>query len=132
MKKNYLHECPVCGNHLRITSYECSECRTRIEGNFHQAEHRFSHLTPEEMNFIEQFVRVRGSIKEMEKVLGVSYPTVRGKLNTVIEHLGYPVEKEQISPDLKREILDKLEKGEISAGDAARLLKGEELRNENT
>jgi len=141
MRKKQLHECPVCGSGLRITAYECPECRTRIEGNFIPEEHRFSHLSDEDLLFIEQFVRVRGSIKEMEKVLGVSYPTVRSRLNSVIEQLGYPAEaaeqelqrelrRNSVTREQKRDILVQVEKGEISADQAVRMLKGESVQEQ--
>ncbi len=125
MKKRQLQECPVCSSKLRIVAYHCPSCKTRIEGNFTSLEGRLASLDARDLEFVEQFVRVRGSIKEMEKVLGVSYPTVRGMLNAVIEKLGFQAELPKIDPAVRGEILDKLERGEITADQAAVLLKGE-------
>lgn len=126
MKKRQLQECPVCSSKLKIVAYQCPGCRTRIEGSFTPLEGRLASLDVRDLEFVEQFVRVRGSIKEMEKVLGVSYPTVRGMLNAVIEKLGFHDELPKIDPAVKSDILDKLERGEITADRAAVLLKGEE------
>jgi len=75
------------------------------------------------MEFIELFVRLRGNIKEVEKALGVSYPTVRGMLDSVIKNLGYPIGK-PVDAKKRIEIIEKVSKGELSAEKAAELLKG--------
>jgi hypothetical protein len=83
-------------------------------------------LSQESLEFIEIFVRNRGNIKEMERELGLSYPTVRGRLNAVIEELGYEVKSEQSPSDIadkRREILKQLDAGELSATEAAELIR---------
>lgn len=116
MKKN-LYDCPVCDHELTITSYECRNCGTRIEGEFQLD--KFSRLSQEEKDFIELFVMKRGSIKEIEKEMGISYPTVRNKLDGVIAALGYKVEESTS----KVEILNMLDKGEITYEEAQKMLK---------
>jgi hypothetical protein len=126
MEKRLLQDCPVCGSTLQVQVLQCPSCKTRIEGSFEPPPSRIFYLSKKDLEFIETFVRLRGNIKEMEKALGVSYPTVRGMLDGVIERMGYPVRR---GVDAKRrgEIIDQLEKGEISAERAAELLKtGEE------
>lgn len=76
-------------------------------------------------NFLEAFIRNRGNIKEIEKDLGISYPTVRNKLEDVIEALGYKPRYNEPKVD-KKEILKRLDEGEISSEEAIKLLKGEE------
>lgn len=117
MRKKQLTDCPVCDNQLTITSYQCRRCGTKIEGQFEQD--KFSRLSQEEKDFIELFVRKRGSIKEIEKELGISYPTVRNKLDEVIAALGHKVEK----TNTRIEILNMLDAGEITSDEAQRLLK---------
>ncbi len=124
MKKNQLHDCPVCGSELRVKVLACPSCRTKIEGDFFPPESRLFSLSREDLEFVEVFVQVRGSIKEMEKALGVSYPTVRGMLDSVIGKLGYAVNR-GIAPEKRKEILDRLDQGEINAVEAAKLLKGD-------
>jgi hypothetical protein len=124
MKKKQLHDCPICGSELRVKVLACPSCRTKIEGDFSPPESRLFSLSREDLEFVEMFVQSRGSIKEMEKALGVSYPTVRGMLDSVIGKLGYTVDR-GISPDKRKDILDRLDKGELSVGEATKLLKGD-------
>ncbi|MBA7704148.1 hypothetical protein ES703_112948 [subsurface metagenome] len=74
-------------------------------------------------------MRVRGNIKEVEKALGVSYPTVRGMLDSVIRSMGYSITP---SPDAGRrlEIIEQLEKGQINAEKAASMLKTGSMEDE--
>jgi hypothetical protein len=122
-KKRILHECPMCSGTLQVRELYCPRCRIRIEGDFEPPHSRLLSLSRKELEFIELFVRVRGNIKEVEKALGVSYPTVRGMLDGVIKNLGYTVGK---PPDAEKrmEIIEKVSKGELSAEKAAELLKG--------
>jgi hypothetical protein len=84
-------------------------------------------MTDEQRDFAVTFVRCRGNIKEVERELGISYPTVRGRLDTVIQALGFPVEcdgeDEAEIAGRRREVLDSLAKGELSADEAVKLLK---------
>jgi len=82
---------------------------------------KFSYLNSEQLNFLEIFIRCRGNIKDVERELGISYPTVRGKLEDVIGALGYTPVK--IKEENNSDIIDKLEKGEITAEQAINLLK---------
>ncbi|MEJ2663760.1 MAG: DUF2089 domain-containing protein [Spirochaetia bacterium] len=125
MEKRTLRECPVCGNTLRIKVLQCPSCAVRIEGNFDPPHSRIFNLSHKDLDFVELFVKLRGNIKEVEKALKVSYPTVRGMLDSVIRKMGYTVKREN---DEKRrfEIIEQLEKGEISADKAAILLQEDE------
>jgi hypothetical protein len=122
-RKRILHECPMCSGTLQVRELYCPRCRIRIEGDFEPPHSRLLSLSRKELEFIELFVRVRGNIKEVEKALGVSYPTVRGMLDGVIKNLGYTVGK---PPDAEKrmEIIEKVSKGELSAEKAVELLKG--------
>ncbi len=115
MKYN-INRCPACASEMVITKYHCPKCHTEVSGTFRQD--KFSKLTTEQKDFIEIFVKKRGSIKEIEKELGVSYPTVRNKLDNVIEALGHHVEKDYS----RLEILQRLDDGELSAEEAAALI----------
>ncbi len=116
-------KCPVCGETMEVTRLHCPSCDSRLEGRFEMC--RFCALAPEQKAFIEVFIRCRGNIKEVERELGISYPTVRGRLDAVIAALGYRVED---SPDesigrRRREILASVQRGDISAEEAAKLLR---------
>ena len=123
MKKGVLGKCPVCDGELEVTRLSCPNCHTSIEGEFSLC--KFCKLSKEQTSFLEAFIRNRGNIKEIEKDLGISYPTVRSKLENVIEALGYNPKYDEPKVD-KREVLEKLESGEISSQEAIKLLKGEE------
>ncbi|MFC5465297.1 DUF2089 domain-containing protein [Lederbergia graminis] len=110
--------CPVCSKTLKITKLQCSHCQTTIENDFELS--KFAALNQEQLYFIEVFLKSRGNIKEVEKELGVSYPTVRGKLNDIISALGY---KERKADSEERSVISMLEKGEISVNEALNLLK---------
>ncbi|MDO4663232.1 MAG: DUF2089 domain-containing protein [Tissierellia bacterium] len=112
-----IDKCPNCDGELVITSYQCKKCGTEIRGYFERD--KFSRLTSEEKDFIELFLRKRGSIKDVGEELGISYPTVRNKLDKVIKSLGGKVDNEQSRLD----ILNMLNNGEITAEEAKELLK---------
>ncbi len=119
MKREVIGKCPVCNHEMEITKLHCNNCNTTIEGKFNLC--KFCKLDDEQKNFVEVFIKNRGNIKEIEKELGISYPTVRNKLENVIEALGYTA---KYTPKVnKKEILAKLSSGEISANEAVKLLK---------
>ena len=115
--------CPVCGARFVVRKLHCPECETSLEGRFSLC--KFCYLNTEQREFIEVFVKCRGNIKEVEKELGVSYPTVRSRLDAAIQALGYRVEPEEQSPseEARRKVLESLNRGEIKADEALRLLK---------
>ncbi|MCL4425374.1 MAG: DUF2089 domain-containing protein [Firmicutes bacterium] len=118
--------CPVCGEKMDVVRLHCPRCDTSIEGHFQLS--RLCGLTQEQRDFVEIFLKSRGNIKEVERELGISYPTVRSRLEAVIEALGYRVdtaapEEERPQADRRKEILEALNRGEITAQEAVRLLK---------
>lgn len=115
-----LSRCPVCSSRLKILKLKCSKCGTIIENDFELS--NFAYLSGEQLRFLETFIKCRGNIKEVEKELGISYPTVRAKLDEVIAALGYTVTKSKDTPDSK-DIIDMLETGEITAEQALNMLK---------
>ncbi len=115
--------CPVCNHELQITKLSCTYCRTNLEGEFTSC--KFCRLPAEQLEFIEVFIKCRGNIKDVEKELGISYPTVRNRLNGAIEVLGYQVEKTDLEEEKsqRQTILEALEKGEITAEEATNRLR---------
>jgi hypothetical protein len=114
--------CPVCGGQYETTQLTCSNCRSELKGSFSGCD--FCKLTEEESLFVLTFLKCRGSIKDVEKSMGISYPTVRSRLDAVIKRLG--LESSMSSDELREErkhIFDRLDKGEITADEAAELLK---------
>lgn len=125
MKYKAPDNCPVCGHELTIARLSCGYCQTKLEGEFTAG--KFSRLALEQIDFIEVFVKNRGNIKEVEKELGISYPTVRSRLDGVIQALGYRVDSgpELIEEDKtgRRDILAALERGELTPKEAAKQLR---------
>jgi hypothetical protein len=118
--RKILEECPTCRSKLIITRLECSRCNTKIEGGYKPC--RFCGLSDESLEFIELFVKNRGNIKEMERELSISYPTVRSRLMSVVEELGYKtetVQEEEQMAEKRMEILEEVERGEISVDEAS-------------
>jgi hypothetical protein len=119
--------CPICQSELTVVRLHCPSCDTSIEGNFSPGQ--FSNLTHEQLEFIFTFVRCEGRINRMEQELGVSYPTIRNRLNEIIRALGYEPGREEvveITQERRNGILADLSAGKITADEATRLLRGEE------
>ncbi|MGH4120592.1 DUF2089 domain-containing protein [Clostridium sp.] len=121
MTYKILCKCPVCNSKLKATRLKCDECNTVVENEFELS--KFDYLNNEQLYFIEIFLKSRGNIKDVEKELGISYPTVRAKLDEVITAMGYNVIKQKPSVD-KKDVIDMLEKGEITADEALIMLNG--------
>lgn len=119
MAYKLISDCPVCGSELRAVKLNCSTCGTNIESEFSFS--KFEQLSAEQLNFVETFLKCRGSIKDVEKELGISYPTVRGRLDDVLGALGYTVIEERTTE--VKNIIDRLESGELTAEDAVKQIR---------
>lgn len=116
--------CPVCGRDLTVTRLHCRNCDSALEGHFDLG--RFTKLDPEQLHFVETFIRSQGKLNRVQEELGLSYPTVRSRLHDAIRAMGYEVEEgPSISPDQRRSILDELAEGKITSEEAIQLLQGE-------
>lgn len=114
--------CPVTGEPLEVTRLECPASGIAIEGRFTPNE--FALLSPENLELLRLFLRVRGNLKEVERILGVSYPTVRLRFDTMLRALGYenPPETQDVREE-RIDILGLLERGEVTAEEAAKRLR---------
>lgn len=110
--------CPVCDSRLSVTELSCKRCGTVIKNDFELT--NLAYLTKEQLNFVETFIKCRGNIKDVEKELMVSYPTVRAKLDEVIQALGYSVKTKS---EIDKDVIDMLESGEITPDEAIKILK---------
>ena len=117
-----INKCPNCGDEMIITSYRCNNCYTEVSGEFEMD--NFSRLDKEDKEFIELFLQKRGSIKDVGEEIGISYPTVRNRIDKLVAKLGGKVDKKASRID----ILNMLDNGEITASQARELL--EELKDE--
>jgi hypothetical protein len=118
----------VCGESLNITRLHCNHCDTTMEGHFTLG--RLSNLTPEQIHFVETFILCEGTIKRVEKELGISYPTVRARLEQVIRAMGYEVvsdyaRDDSIDSEDRGLILDQLSRGDLTTEEALAMLRGE-------
>ena len=154
-------KCPVCGGDLIVTRLHCPSCETTLEGSFaagtggrlqeafSPAQLRsllpFARLNQEQLYFILTFVRCEGRFNRMEEELGLSYPTLRTRLDEIIRTLGFEPAREETSavlkardlpptqipmpappdPAARQAILDQLSRGEINLEEAKRRLRGE-------
>jgi len=134
--RDVIATCPVCAGELEISRLHCSTCGTTIEGEFGVG--RFGRLSHEQMALLESFLRSRGNLKEMERMLGISYPTVRARVEALVQALGLgdgevPADIDETSEQAaaddaqasagRRAVLEKLAKGEIDAAAAAAALR---------
>lgn len=120
-------QCPICHNTLQVTKLHCRNCDTAIEGQFSLG--RLYQLTPEQLDFIEIFVRCEGKINRVEQEIGLSYPAVRARLTDVIRSLGYevgePASSRGVSEEVRRSVLAELHAGNLTADEALQLLRGD-------
>ena len=137
MVHDVIATCPVCSDELTITRLHCRTCGTALEGEFGVG--RFGRLDRDQMRLLESFLRSRGNLKEMERELGISYPTVRGRVDALVRALGLSdgadeaadaidedAEPESAVVDTsaeRRAILEQLAAKEISADEAATRLR---------
>lgn len=113
-------ECPSCSGPLSVTRLVCDACRTHLEGAFELP--ALLRLAPEDLDFVVRFVRTSGSLKAMAKEYGQSYPTIRNRLNAIIEQLG-SADSADARDGERHRILDALARGTLSVVVAERRLK---------
>lgn len=119
--------CPVCGETLEVTRLHCRNCDTTIEGHFDVG--AFDRLSPEQLAFAEKFIRHEGKLNRMEGDLGLSYPTLRSRLQDLRRAMGFEIGDEEEAPfsitdEDRRQILDDLAAGKITAEESMRRLQG--------
>jgi hypothetical protein len=140
MAHDVISTCPVCEHELAVTRLHCSECGTTLEGTFSVG--RFGRLNREQLALLESFLRSRGNLREMERELSLSYPTIRGRVESLVKALGLggsataaeaeSADAPEAAPDVRerppaapnrRQVLERLARREISAEDAAAALR---------
>ena len=140
MPHDAIATCPICGGELAVTRLHCRSCATTLEGDFNVG--RFARLSREQFALLESFLRSKGNLKEMERELGISYPTVRARVEALLRALGLgdgtTLDDEPPEPDpsdasgqanaaakaldlaaARREVLERLARHEIDAASAA-------------
>jgi hypothetical protein len=127
MPHDVISTCPVCSNELSVTRLHCASCGTTLEGDFSVG--RFGRLNRDQLALLESFLRSRGNLREMERELGISYPTVRSRVEALVRALGFGARADADDADepiaepatgrTREEVLRALAQHEISAEDAA-------------
>ena len=133
MPHDVISTCPVCSNELSVTRLHCDSCGTTLEGEFSVG--RFGRLSREQLALLESFLRSRGNLRDMERELGISYPTVRSRVEALVRALGFgPRDGEPATTDSesddepaarlsRQDILERLARHEIAADEAAGLIR---------
>ncbi len=129
MAHDVIATCPVCAGELLVTRLRCGECGTTIEGEFGVG--RFARLSRDQVVVLESFLRSRGNLRDMERELGISYPTVRARVEALVRALGFgPRDEDAAAAEAaaaattdtaagRREILERLARKELTAEEAA-------------
>lgn len=105
--------CPVCGSKLALTRLTCRECHTELSGGFETCE--FCSLAQDDRDVLRVFLASRGNMKDLERHLGVSYPTARARFDALLVKLGLG---EKAAPDPRLATLQQLARGEIGVDEA--------------
>jgi hypothetical protein len=129
MPHDVISTCPVCSSELAVTRLHCRSCGTTLEGDFSVG--RFGRLSRDQVTLLESFLRSRGNLRDMERELGISYPTVRSRVEALVRALGFGPRgddddtdestpaSESAPADSRRAILERLARHDISAEEAA-------------
>jgi len=129
MPHDVISTCPVCSSELAVTRLHCRSCGTTLEGDFSVG--RFGRLSRDQVTLLESFLRSRGNLRDMERELGISYPTVRSRVEALVRALGFGPRgddddtdestpaSESTPADSRRAILERLARHDISAEEAA-------------
>jgi hypothetical protein len=129
MAHDVISTCPVCSGELAVTRLRCGSCGTTLEGEFSVG--RFARLTRDQTALLESFLRSRGNLRDIERELGISYPTVRARVEALVRALGFgPRSDDDTTSDdastpptpatqTRESILERLARREITAEDAA-------------
>jgi hypothetical protein len=113
--------CPVCSHRLATTRLTCPECSTELSGAFTSCE--FCVLTDEDRDVLRVFLASRGNMKELERHLGVSYPTARARFDALLAKIG--IDRPSTTPSPTRvELMEQVALGEIDVDEALKRLDG--------
>jgi len=117
----FVGACPSCDSAMVIRRLECPSCGVGVDGRFDAGP--LAKLSREQLSFVETFLRARGKIKDVEEELGISYPTVVGRLNEVLIAMGFEAGEDPRDAERRQRVLDELAAGRLSAADAAEQLR---------
>jgi hypothetical protein len=115
--------CPVCNTRLAVTRLSCPSCSTELSGAFASCE--FCVLTDEDRDVLRVFLASRGNMKDLERHLGVSYPTARARFDALLARLG--IERPAAPAPSRVELMEQVARGEIDIDEAMRRLDTKEV-----
>jgi len=111
--------CPVCNEKLALTRLTCPSCDTELSGGFATCE--FCVLSNEDREVLRVFLASRGNMKDLERHLGVSYPTARARFDALLSKIG--IDRPAASPSPTRvELMEQVARGEIDIDEALKRL----------
>ena len=113
-------ECPVCGDQLAVIRLGCTSCGTEVGGVFRSCE--FCALNEKETEMLRVFLSSRGNLREVEKYLGVSYPTARLRFAELLEKLGLGEAADPEAELTRDEILSEVASGALTPAEAQELI----------
>ena len=113
-------QCPVCAERLEVTRLGCANCGTELSGRFESCE--FCDLSADERSMLKVFLASRGNMKDLERHLGVSYPTARARFDGLLQKLGID---RPAAPSKSLDTLESLARGEIDVDEALKRLGGD-------
>ncbi len=114
-------DCPVCGGMLHTTRVQCHSCGSEIAGEFERCE--FCSLDDQQLELLRVFLASRGNLREVEKHLGVSYPTASKRLTGVLQRLGLAGSDDVEEPLTRQQVLAEVSSGALTPQEAAELLR---------
>jgi hypothetical protein len=128
--------CPFCHGELVVTEFSCRQCDVTSHGRFTPGPvaefeaaqlpvlRRFARLSSEQLELMETFVRCEGKLNRLQEEVGLSYPTLRSRLNDMLQAMGFtPQQQETMQRVERKQVLDDLAAGKITAAEAATLLR---------
>lgn len=130
------NHCPFCDGELVVTEIYCRQCDVSSHGRFTPGPvaefepaqlpvlRRFALLSPEQLELLEAFVRCEGKLNRLQDEVGMSYPTLRSRLNDMLQAMGFTPQQQETTQRVERkQVLDDLAAGKITAAEAATLLR---------
>jgi len=115
--------CPVCNERLALTRLSCPSCDTELSGGFATCE--FCVLSNEDREVLRVFLASRGNMKDLERHLGVSYPTARARFDALLSKIG--IDRPAAAPSPNRvELMEQVARGEIDIDEALKRLESTE------
>ncbi len=121
---NKISRCPVCGKQMIVKEYYCSHCDTTIRGEF--TLEGFLNLSKDRLEFLYKYLSLRGNLRELGNQMGVSYPTIRVRFDSLLADLGISPAEKEVNEAVKSEIgviLEKIESGEMDSKEGIKKIK---------